>query len=117
MCVCWIECTATEYTLTSCRSGKESAEGTHAVDPPNAINFWSQLAGLADFDCEGVGVCNRDPAGGCGLDLDNVMHASSNFDMALMISASVMISGGTNRTTFGPAGTTNIPVPRSVFAT
>ena len=85
------------------------------MDPPNAISFWSQLAGLADF--EGAGVCSRDPAGGCGLDLDNVMHASSNLVMALIISASVMISGGTNRTTLGPAGTTNSPVPSSVFAT
>lgn len=92
-------------------------QSTHAVEPPNAINFCSQLAGFADFDFEGAGVCSRDPAGGCGLDLDNVMHASSNLDMALMISSSVMMSGGTNRTTLGPAGTTNIPLPSSVLAT
>lgn len=78
--------------------------------PPNAISFWNQLAGAA-----GAGVLIRAAVGGMGP--DRAKQASSNFTIALLISCSVMIRGGTKRTTLGPAGTTNIPAARRAFAT
>ena len=77
--------------------------------PPKAISFWIQLE-------EATGVFMREPAAGA-TPVESPTHASSNFCMALLISASVMISGGTNRTTLGPAGTTSTPLAKSAFAT
>lgn len=48
---------------------------------------------------------------------DRDKHACSNFSMALSISDSVMMSGGTKRTTLGPAGTTSMPAFSSALAT
>lgn len=49
--------------------------------------------------------------------VESPTQASSNFSIALLISASVMISGGTKRTTLGPAGTTRTPFANNALAT
>lgn len=74
------------------------------------MSFWNQLAFTA-----GTGALIKAAVGGMGP--AKAKHASSNLTIALFISSSVMIRGGTKRTTLGPAGTTNMPAARRALAT